>query len=76
MPKDSSAKYYQGNKERLQKEEKRPYGREQHKNLPEDEKQKPVEYIEIYTQIIINFFLLYTLSVSILQYKGYKKFHA
>ena len=46
MPKDSTAKYYQGNKERLQKEEKRPYGREQHKNLPEDEKQKPVEYIE------------------------------
>ena len=55
MSKDSSAKCYQNNIERLQKklkkkryqslsreekEEKRQYGREQCKNLPEDEKQK------------------------------------
>ena len=55
---DSSAKYYQNKKERLQeraperyqslskeeKENKRQYGRERYKNLPEDEKQKLAEY--------------------------------
>ena len=53
FPKDSSAKYYQNNKERLQKEarekyqslsKKQQYGFEQYKNIPEDEKQKLVEY--------------------------------
>ena len=58
MFKDSSAKYYRNNKERLQKklvrdikvvlkkkkEEKQQYDFEQYKNLPEDEKQKPVKY--------------------------------
>ena len=47
MFKDLSAKYYQNNKERLQKkvhERKQQYDREPYKNLPEDEKQKPVEY--------------------------------
>ena len=58
MSKDSSAKYYENNKERLQKnlvkdikvvlkkkkEEKQQYGFEQYKNLPEDEKQKLVKY--------------------------------
>ena len=53
MSKDSSAKYYQNNKERLkkrareryqilckdEKEEKQQNGRERYKNLPEDEKQ-------------------------------------
>ena len=58
MSKDSSAKCYQNNIERLQKklkkkryqslsreekEEKRQYGHEQCKNLPEDEKQKLFE---------------------------------
>ena len=56
MSKDSSAKYYQNNIERLpkkareryqslskeEKENKKNY-REQYKNLPEDEKQKLVE---------------------------------
>ena len=51
ISKYSSAKYYQNNKERLQKkareryqniskeekEKKRQYGRERYKNLPEDE---------------------------------------
>ena len=54
---NSSAKYYQVNKERLQqklmrdikifkkkKKQKWQYCREGHKNLPEDEKQKLVEY--------------------------------
>ena len=54
MSKNLSAKYYQENKERLQKkpreryqnlskeekEKKRQYGRERYKNLSEDEKQK------------------------------------
>ena len=49
MPKISSAKYYQENKERLQKKareslskegKKRQYVCEQYKNLSEDEKQK------------------------------------
>ena len=58
MSKDSSANYYQDNKERLQKkllkdikvflkkkkEKKRQYGCGQHKDLPEDRKQKLVEY--------------------------------
>ena len=53
-----SAKYYQENKERLQKkhreryqnvskeekEKKQQYGRERYKNLSKDEKQKLVEY--------------------------------
>ena len=51
-------KYYQNNKERLQKkslkkywnlseeeiEKKRPYGRERYKNLSEDKKQKLIEH--------------------------------
>ena len=54
MSKDSRAKYYKNNKERLQKklvkdikeekEKKRLYVCEQYKNPPEDEKQKLVEY--------------------------------
>ena len=58
MSKNLSAKYYQENKERLQKkacekyqnhskeeeEIKRQYGCERYKNLPEDEKQNLVEY--------------------------------
>ena len=58
MSKDLSAKYYQENKERLQKkayerylnlskeetEKKRQYLRERYKNLSADEKQKLVEY--------------------------------
>ena len=58
MFKNLSAKYYQENKERLQKkaregyqnlskeekEKKQQYGRELYKNLSEDEKQKLVEY--------------------------------
>ena len=57
MSKNLSAKYYQENKERLQKkackryqnlskeekEKKRQYGHECYKNLSEDEKQKLVE---------------------------------
>ena len=58
LSKDSSAKHYQNNKERLQgkarekyqslskeeKEKKQQYGHERYENLPEDEKQKLVEY--------------------------------
>ena len=58
MFKKLSAKYYQENKERLQKKlvkdikmflkkkkkKKQQYGRERYKNLSEDEKQKLVEY--------------------------------
>ena len=58
MSKTLSAKYYQENKERLQKEahekyqylskeekgKKPQYGRERYKNLSENAKQKPVEY--------------------------------
>ena len=50
MSKDSSAKYYQDNKERLQvflkkkKKKKQQYGHERYKNLPKDEKQKLIEY--------------------------------
>ena len=58
MSKDSSAKYYQNTKERLQKkthercqslskEEKakmQQHGRKRYKNLPEQEKEKLVEY--------------------------------
>ena len=57
MPKNLSAKYYQENKERLQKmlvkdirvflkkrkKKKRQDGSERYKNLPEDEKQRPDE---------------------------------
>ena len=65
MAKDSSViiiKYYQNNKERLQKkvvkdqslsneekEEKRQYGREQCTNSPEDDIQKLFEYHKKYT---------------------------
>ena len=59
MSKNSSAKYYQENTERLQKkqkkqslskEEKKPrqYDHEPSKNLPEDKKQKLVEYRKKY----------------------------
>ena len=58
MSKNSSAKYYQSKKEKLQrkaceryqslskekKEKKQQYGCEWYKNLPKDEKQKLVEY--------------------------------
>ena len=78
MSKDSSAKYYQNKKERLQKKaceryqnfskvekEKKPqYPHERNKNIPEDEKQKLVEYRKkIYNEkkcliiIIRNYFL-------------------
>ena len=57
MSKDSSAKYYHSDKERLQKKflkdvrvflrkkkgKKWQYGCERYKNLPEDEKQKLIE---------------------------------
>ena len=62
MYKDSSAKYYQNNKEKLQKrllrdikfflkmkrKIKRQYGCEQYKTVPEDEKQKLAEYRKKY----------------------------
>ena len=60
MPKNSSAKYYQKNKERLQKrvcesyqnlskeEKKVEYGHEQRENLPKDEKQSLDEYRKKY----------------------------
>ena len=58
MSKNSSAKYYQDNKEKLQKKlvkdikvflkkkkkKKRRYGRVRYRHLPEDEKQKLVGY--------------------------------
>ena len=58
MSKNSSAKYYQESKERLQKEgcekyqnlskeekeKKRQYGRARYKNLSEDEKRELIEY--------------------------------
>ena len=52
MPKDSSTKYYQNNIDRqqksswksLQRKEKQQFCRERYKNVPEDEKQKLVEY--------------------------------
>ena len=51
MFKELSAKYYQNNKERLQrkvlsmrKKKKRQYGRKQYKNLSENERQRVVEY--------------------------------
>ena len=63
--KDSSAKYYQNNKERLQKkaperyqslskekeENMWQYGCERYKNLPEDEKQKLVQYRKKYSKM-------------------------
>ena len=63
---NSSAKYYQDNKERLQKraceryqrlsnkekeKKKQQYGREQYKILPEDEKQKLDEYRKKYYKL-------------------------
>ena len=62
MSKNLSAKYYQKNKERLQKkarkryqniskeenEKKQQYGCERYKKLSEDEKQKQVEYRKKY----------------------------
>ena len=62
MSKDSSTKYYQNNKERLQKkaperyqslskekkEKKQQYDQERYKYLPEDEKQNLVEYRKKY----------------------------
>ena len=62
MSKDSSAKYYQNNKERLQKKSRERYqslcekergkkqkcGREGYKILTENEKQKLVEYRKKY----------------------------
>ena len=62
MSKNFSAKYYQENKERLQKkaceryqnlskeekEKKEQYGCERYKNLVDDEKQKLVEYRKKY----------------------------
>ena len=58
MSKDSSAKYYQSNKERLpkklvreiivlsekKKKKKQQYGHERYKHLPEDGKQKLAEH--------------------------------
>ena len=49
MSKDSLAKCYLKNKKMPQKKKKN--GQEQYKNLPEDEKQRLVEY-EIYLYII------------------------
>ena len=65
MPKDSCAKYYQNNKERLQKKvceryqslskeekgKKQQYDCEKYKNLLEDEKQKLIEYRKKYYQM-------------------------
>ena len=62
MSETLSAKYYQENKERLQKkarekyqnpskeekEKRQQYGRESYKNISEDEKQKLVEYRKKY----------------------------
>ena len=59
MSEDSSAKYNQDNKERLQKElvkninfflqkKKQQYGRERYKNISEDEKLKVIEYRKEY----------------------------
>ena len=59
MSKKLSAKYYQENKERLQKKlgkdiktfSKKKNGREGYKNLSEDQKQKLVEYRKKYYRI-------------------------
>ena len=59
MSKKLSAKYYQENKERLQKKlgkdiktfPKKKNGREGYKNLSEDQKQKLVEYRKKYYRI-------------------------
>ena len=61
MSKNLSSRYYQQNKDRLQKKlvqdikiflkkekQKKLHGRENYKNLSENEKQKLVEYIEKY----------------------------
>ena len=66
MPEDSSAKYYQDNKERLnkklvkdikvfQKKKKQQYGHERYKNLPENEKQKLFDYRKNTTKQTKNF---------------------
>ena len=71
MSKNLSAKYYQENKERLQKkareryqnlskeekEKKQQYGCERYKNLSEDEKQKLVEYRKKYYRMRKNVIL-------------------
>ena len=71
---NSSAKYYQHNKERLQKRtceryqrlsnkekenKKQQYGREQYKILPEDEKQKLDEYRRKYYKLSKKFLYNY-----------------
>ena len=61
MSKDSSAKYYQNNKDykrnarkrylslsKKEKRKKRQYGSERYKNLPEDKKQRLVKYRKKY----------------------------
>ena len=72
MSKTLSAKYYQENKERLQKkaleryqnlfkeekEKKQQYGCEWYKNLSEDEKQKLVEYRKKYHRIGRKLFII------------------
>ena len=71
MSKGSLAKYYQNNKDRLQKktcqryqsrskqdkEKRRQYGCERYKNLPEVEKQKLVEYRKKYYKMRKSFLL-------------------
>ena len=63
MSKDSSAKYYQGNKESLQKNllkdikvflKKRKKKSEHYKKLPEDKKQRLVEYRKKYYRMTKN----------------------
>ena len=67
MYKNSSAKYYQKNKEILQQQiirdikfflkkrkKKQEYGPEQYKNLSEDEKQRLVEYRKSYFEMQTN----------------------
>ena len=61
---DSSAKYFQNNKERLQKklvkdikvyeekQKKQWYGRERYKNLPDNKNQKLVKYRKMYFKMI------------------------
>ena len=65
MSRNSSAKYFQNNKERLQKtaceryesfskeekEKQLQYGRKQYKNLPEDNKKRLVEYRKYYYKV-------------------------
>ena len=70
--KNLSAKYYEENKERLQKKaleryqnlskeeknKKRQYGRERYKNLSEEEKQKLAEYKKIYRMRKVSYYNL------------------